>query len=96
MIMECHTPAELIDFVKCYQGVIMAKNNDRSVTVLSQEQYYQMSPAKVYRFHSPFLTFVDDFCEWPISDKTFEEKSREAMMRLPLTRSSLSMSSTLS
>lgn len=78
-LVKCQTTNELQDFVKVYKGTLRIVNTDE---VILPTLYSDVSPFMTYEIESPFFeSMKDERHHRQISDKAFEQKSYEAMIR---------------
>lgn len=81
-IVECETTDELYDFVRIYKGALCAVNADGISKVILPRNYSNISPSTTYEIESPFFASMrEERHHRQISDKAFEQKCREAMIR---------------
>ena len=81
-LLRCRTTDQLHDFVKLYKGELAEHGSDGFTEIIPQSKYSEVSPAVIYEIISPFYTSLgDERHHWQVADKTFEAKSRKALIQ---------------
>ena len=81
-IVAFPTTDELADFVKLHKGLLAVLDKDGTNSIVRRSQYSEVSPFTTYNIISPYFTsFEDKFRHHQVADKTFEDKSRDALVR---------------
>ena len=81
-LLRCRTTDQLTDFVKLYKGQLSERGSDGFTEIIPRSKYSEVSPSVIYEIISPFFTSLGgERHHWQVTDKAFEEKSREALIR---------------